>query len=70
MLVLKYESITNPFIDHLFNNMTNLKNYFYTYHNIDNNGFINSDDKLNLKVFLQKNSKVRNICRKFIIKCY
>jgi hypothetical protein len=69
MLLINYDQICKPSIEYIFKSLENLKCYYYCYHNIKNNYFISNEDRDNILKYIEKNSRLRNLCRKFIINC-
>ena len=45
------------------------KTYFYRYHNITNNCFYDQDHIDLIRRFMEKNSRMRQLCRRFIVNC-
>ena len=68
MFLIRYDG-NNHLIDSLISCMGSTKYYFYYYNALDNNPFLDRDLKVNFKRFIEKNSKLRCICRKFMMKC-
>lgn len=65
MLVLDIPNDLPKYLNYIFVDVSP-KSYFYNYNHIDNNIFITGDQKEDIKNFMGKNMRIRNICRKFI----
>ena len=68
MFLIRYDD-SNYLVNSLILYMDSAKYYFYYYNELDNNPFLDKELKDKFKRFIERNSKLRCICRKFMMKC-
>lgn len=69
MLLVNYGVDYPPAIEYILKSLESKKCYYYCYATIDDNHFVSNEDKIKIKSYIERNSKYRNLCRKFIINC-
>ena len=68
MFLIRYDN-SNYLVNSLISYMDSAKYYFYYYSELDNIPFLDNELKNKFKRFIERNSKLRIICRKFMMKC-
>ena len=66
MLVLDIPSVLPKYLNYIFFELDS-KAYFFNYYHIDKNIFITDEQRCIIRQFMEKNIRIRNICRKFVM---